>query len=62
MTRYEHLMSLTLEEMAQELCNLMSINCDLCPANKYCYKNHVGMKHYLYEDLKGKKMWEDPEE
>lgn len=51
MTRYEYYKSLSLEEMADELCRQFGINCDNCPAEKYCYRKHNGMKHWLMRDI-----------
>lgn len=50
MTKFEYIKSLTVEEMADELCEFVSqldVECEKCPAYKYCYKGHKGMKHWL---------------
>ena len=50
MTKFEYIKSLTVEEMAEEFCEaiqLLDADCEKCPAYKYCYKGHNGMKHWL---------------
>lgn len=53
MTKFEYIKSLTVEEMADELCEFVSqldVECEKCPAYKYCYKGHNGMKHWMMSE------------
>ena len=53
MTRYEYIKSLNETELAHWICEEFThaeIECENCPAYKYCYKGHNGMKHWLLEE------------
>lgn len=53
MTKFEYIKSLTVEEMAEELCEfvqLVEAECAFCPAKEYCYRGHNGMKDWLMDE------------
>ena len=52
MTRFEYIQSLNETELANWICEEFThaeVECENCPAYKYCYKGHNGMKHWLME-------------
>lgn len=54
MTRYERIAS-SVDDAAEELCKVFEqLDCENCPASKYCYKGHNGMKEWLENDENGK--------
>ena len=58
MTKFDYIKSLTIEELASELCQMMDrldVMCEQCPAYKYCYKGHNGMKHWLNTNIEENK-------
>ena len=57
MTRFEYIKSLNEKELAQYLCETLQIaevECENCPAFKFCYKGHNGMKSWLMRDAEEK--------
>lgn len=55
MTRFEYIKAMTIDEMAEDLCDQISeheqLGCGFCPAYNKCYKGHYGMKDYLEEEI-----------
>ena len=50
MTRFEYIKSLNEKELANWICEEFThadIECENCPAYRFCYKGHNGMKHWL---------------
>jgi len=55
MTVFEEIKSMSIEDLAQEICqyfDMHDIECEKCPAYKFCYKGHNGMKNYLNSEVK----------
>lgn len=55
MTRFEQIRTMTLEEVATALCDIMTEEdgdaCDWCCANDHCYLGHVGFIDWLQESV-----------
>lgn len=52
MTNIDKIKSMTVEELATFLCNLMCNECckDRCPGNKFCGRKHNGLIDWLGRD------------
>ena len=56
MTNYEKISS-SIEAAAEELCKVFEqLECENCPAERFCYKGHNGMKEWLETDDENGKM------
>lgn len=49
MTRFEKIKAMTIEEMADMMCE--NFECEKCPAQERCWRDHNGMKEFLEEEI-----------